>query len=209
MLSKMLMRKSSGPSTLSFLSSATSTSSTITIPATAAIGDLAVLYDLTYTFDTQVYPTIVTPTGWTQVNVAQDYDTTNMYYFSSNLSMKILTSGDSGSAITGMTAYSDIKLMQVFRLNTPIVSNTMEDLVNSYCWYPDDVRVVQTVPYVTLTAIASATWGNTWYDGTISGGGGQVHLGYKIFNSNPVEVTVAASTASDCDFLQSVSIEVT
>ena len=48
-------------------SSASSASSTISVPGTALAGDVAVIFDTSYNTSVTL-PTAVTPTGWTQQN---------------------------------------------------------------------------------------------------------------------------------------------
>ena len=79
-----------------------SLAATITISANTQVGDIAVL------FDTSTNTTDVTPSGWTSINGAT---TTGIR---TNISYKVLTSGDPGSTITGM-AGTTRKTMVVFR----------------------------------------------------------------------------------------------
>jgi len=96
-----------GFSSLAFVDSATSTASTITIPAGASIGDVAVLFDYAYRGGSP--PTLVTPTDWT--SIGEDNQTTARI----NMSYKILGTGEPGSSITGMNgATSNNKVMFVF-----------------------------------------------------------------------------------------------
>jgi hypothetical protein len=90
-----------------------SNSTTITIPATAQVGDLCVLYDVTAVNDANV-----TPTGWT--SIISNNDT-----FENNFSYRLLTSGEPGSSVTGQTGgqYS-IKIMMVFRPSVAVTITT-------------------------------------------------------------------------------------
>jgi hypothetical protein len=87
---------------ISLISSVTAGTTTIVITATAQVGDIAVL------FDTSTTTTDVTPSGWTSINGAT---TTGIR---TNISYRILTSGDAGSTITGM-AGTTRKVMLLFR----------------------------------------------------------------------------------------------
>ena len=82
---------------------ATAATTTIVIPATAEVGDIAVL------FDTSTTTTDVTPSGWTTINNAT---TTGIR---TNISYKVLTSGEPGSTITGMAGNAR-KILQVYRV---------------------------------------------------------------------------------------------
>lgn len=92
--------------------SATSTASTITIPAAAAIDDFAVLFD----FSTTTTNTI--PSGWTSIN---GVTTTGIR---TNISYKKLVSGDPGSSITGM-AGTTRKILLIVKGNSAISSVTV------------------------------------------------------------------------------------
>jgi hypothetical protein len=98
-----------GAPDMTFITSATSSVSTITIPSTAAVGDIAVLFDYSTT------TTDTTPTGFTQVNTATTTGirTSNSY--------KILVTGDSGASITGM-AGTTRKIIAIFRPATTVRS---------------------------------------------------------------------------------------
>jgi hypothetical protein len=93
------------PPTLSFVASATSTASTITIPATATTGDIAVL------FDTSTTTTLTVPSGWSQNNSASTSGIRTTY------SYRVLTSGQAGTSVTGM-AGTTRKVMLVFRASS-------------------------------------------------------------------------------------------
>ena len=89
--------------------SVTGTASTITIPAAAAVGDYAVL------FDTSTTTTNTIPSGWTSINGA----TTSG--IRTNVSYKRLLSGDPGSSITGM-AGTTRKILLIVKGNSDITS---------------------------------------------------------------------------------------
>ena len=112
---------------LSYLTYAVSNSSTITIPASVAVGYLAVLFDHAYDRDTTppidaVIPTTVVPSGWTSIkNTTADSSTTKSRGISS---YRIIQSGDAGSSITGMNDNGEDKVMLIFAASRPIVSVT-------------------------------------------------------------------------------------
>jgi hypothetical protein len=102
-----------------FVNSATSSTSAITIPADAAIGDVCIYLDSAQS-TTATAPTSVTPTGFTLQNTASNSTTTGLTMTSS---YKILVSGDPGSSVTGMNgSASNNKIVLVFRPNVPISS---------------------------------------------------------------------------------------
>jgi hypothetical protein len=86
--------------TVTYIDTAESNTSSITIPSTAQVGDLAVLYDFAVTTGT-VAPTSVTPSGWTKISVS-DVSLTTTPAMRGTIHWKFLVSGDPGSTITGM-----------------------------------------------------------------------------------------------------------
>jgi hypothetical protein len=89
---------------MEYITRATSNSTAITIPATAAVGDFAILFDRS----TSITDTI--PSGWTSINAV----TTGG--IRSNISYKKLVLGDPGASISGMT--NSTKVLMIFRSNT-------------------------------------------------------------------------------------------
>jgi hypothetical protein len=100
---------------LSYLTSAQSALTTITIPATAQIGDLAVFIDAANTGFIGA-PSLVTPSGW---NLLFNL-TLSTWRFAGH--WKILTAGEPGANITGMAGgiTAEEKIMHVFRPVTPL-----------------------------------------------------------------------------------------
>jgi len=109
---------SSFPSNFTYTNYATTTTSSITIPADAKIGDIAFLFD-TPVNSTSTAPSNVVPSGWTQIytGFGGTVDASRQ-----TVSYKILQSGDAGSSITGMTGESFRKAMLVFTPDQPINS---------------------------------------------------------------------------------------
>ena len=108
------------PTGVEFVQSVTTLTSTIVIPATALVGDIAVLFDMSTTITNTV------PSGWTSISgVAATGIRTNISY-------RVLTSGQPGATISGM-AGTTRKIMMLFRgasltptisLSTPGVQST-------------------------------------------------------------------------------------
>lgn len=90
----------------------TSTTSNITIPSTAKVGDLALLFDMSTTV------TDTSPSGWTSVTKAT---TTGIRQ---NISRKTLVAGDIGATITGMGG-TNRKILMLFRPNGPVTTLTV------------------------------------------------------------------------------------
>lgn len=112
--------------TITFLTSAVSSASTITIPSTAQEGDVAFLFDNGYNA-TSSAPTLVTPTGWTLASAATGFvnDAGNVSV-AGRCSYKILTSSDPETTITGINGGAgNRKIMLVFRPNFTVTTLTL------------------------------------------------------------------------------------
>ena len=96
---------------VNFVTSTTSQTSTITIPATAAAGDIAILVDYGYLTSTTA-PTAVTPTNWTSITTTSNTTSPAQRI---NVSYKTLIAGDPGSTITGINTTSMRKTMIIYR----------------------------------------------------------------------------------------------
>ena len=110
-----------------FVASATSTTSTISIPASSNVGDFAVLFDSSRDVFT---PITVVPSGWSSISNVSESNILSLSSIRSIVSYKSLVSGDPGSSITGMDAGlfgTDRKIIMVFRPNFSVqnTSNTM------------------------------------------------------------------------------------
>lgn len=91
------------------------TTTTITIPATAAVGDIVVLFDRA-TNSGLGAPNAVTPAGWTQLTTLAVSSSGGS--FRSSILYKVLVAGDPGSTITGMNrlgAGGMTKMTTIFR----------------------------------------------------------------------------------------------
>ncbi len=117
--SSMMMAGSGAPMLLTLMTAitASSTSSSITIPATAQAGDIAVFSQ--YAFSSGGTPTAVEFSGATTVNnIAGGPSTVRRVM----ISYKVLTSGDIGAALTGMNSSSNLKSVRIIRPSKPITS---------------------------------------------------------------------------------------
>lgn len=106
---------------MSFVASANSSSSTITIPGTAVAGDFAVLIDCAVDNTAGGSVSGVTPSGWTNVafTTVSSSDTVRTM-----TSYRILTAGQPGTSITGMNSDYEKKFILVFRPSTSIITAT-------------------------------------------------------------------------------------
>lgn len=96
---------------VNYVTSANSTTNTITIPASAQVGDIAILIDYGYLTSTTA-PTTVIPSGWTSIVTASN---TTSPAQRSCISYKTLVSGDPGASITGMNTTNMRKTMLIYR----------------------------------------------------------------------------------------------
>jgi hypothetical protein len=111
--------RGSGKRTFTPIATATSTSGTISTPASTKVGDLLILADLSYR--ATLSPTAVTPAGFTSIMTGTI--TYNSNYYRSNVSYGLATANGTYS-ITGMDATTDNKALLVIRPSSPIVSVT-------------------------------------------------------------------------------------
>lgn len=207
MLTKRIMCRKEN--TLSYITSTNSTTANITISSSAAIGDIAVLLDTGWNAGSV---TSVVPSGWTTIsNITASYVMTGR----SILSYKVLTSGNPGSSITGMTAtYNLGKEMLIFRPTSPISSVTVADLgeegVGSGT--PADQTVgINPLSYIVIGGGGSYSdtivWDSTWYTSSITIA--TQRLAYKIFNSSPASTSIGTTTSATAIILQSCALVIT
>jgi hypothetical protein len=180
------------PYTLSFVASAESAAATITIPSSAAVGDLAVLFDYATGNPT---PTDVVPTNWTGVATA---NSTNLNRL--RVSYKIIAGGEPGSSVTGMDSTAEDKVMLVFRGDVPINTVTASTW-NAECTAgnPADQSVTalsQDTPLIVL-GMAAINAGTAAFDvqtpaftTTVANSEADILAGYRIYNASPVSHTI-------------------
>lgn len=208
MLAHRLRRVRQVPKTLAYTSLyATSTASTITIPATAQAGDLAVLYDLARNIIGT--PTLVTPSGWTTLS-----DLTGGTG-AAVLSYKILVAGDPGGTVTGMDGTSaDAKSLVVFRATPTLAGVAVQDLGEEYTTGNPGAQTkaaVTAYPYVVYGGCgglsALPTWASAWYSNT--GSMGYQRYAWQIFNASGESRSVDCNDSGTGTFLQSCVLRVT
>lgn len=203
------------PLELTFVASAITTSgANITIPATAQIGDVAVLVDRAST--NLSAPASVTPTGWTAVNNLTNTGTSQPRQ---NLSMKTLVSGDPGLAITGMNGgNNNSKLMLVFRPSKPATFAAQDVAGQATTAAPTNQTVNASSSVKTLIVFAAYGSGSAQSVSTKSfspsadaeiASGTALYLAYKIYNSNPADVTVSMVDSGNSNLMQSFYVEAT
>lgn len=192
MLPKMLLRAGILIPTLSFNTSASSTSSTITIPAGAEIGDIAVLFDYAGNSNTTI-PSTVVPSGWTSVSNQSSNTTAATRAI---VSYKKLVSGDPGASITGMNGgFFNAKQILVFSPSSGISTVTVAGLAETIADAAPAAQSVaaQTLNYVVIGCASNRayapSWTSTWYDATLAQSS-RKEFGYKLFNSSPASVSM-------------------
>lgn len=194
--------------TLAFVANATSSAATITIPAAAQAGDLAVLYDLARNVIAS-YPTLVTPSGWTTLLDLQGNGNT-----SSILSYKILEAGDPGATITGMDGNSaDAKSLVVFRATPSLAGVTVLESAEQYtAGNPDaQAKTAQSAyPYLVYGVCGGVSALPTWvsWDPATASIGYQ-RYGWKFFNDNAASCSVDCGDSGTGTFLKSCILMVT
>jgi hypothetical protein len=197
--------------TLTFVDSATSTGTTITIPAGAQEGDIAVLADFQVTGSG---PTLVTPTNWTNI-----VDTANAFSLLAT-SYRELPSGAGGTNVTGMTvAGGEVcsKVMLVFRPDSSASAITPSAFNEETTGGNPAEQTVsasgQAVPLIVLGILAAENTTNPAFstaspafDDTVPSN--DLRFGYKIYNSSPADHTIDMADLSAGNFLQSGYIRV-
>jgi hypothetical protein len=189
-----------GLTSITFVNSAISNAATITVPAAAQTGDVAILFDVAES-TTGTPPSDVVPTNWTGIT------TTTFVNSAGNgqrcrISYKILTGGDPGASITGMngTARND-KVMLVVRGNVAATAVSAEDwtLVGEEtdpASQTVNASTLGTAPLVVFgmanarlsTAVFSTA--SPAFDATVADGTADLLAGYKIYDSAPADHTI-------------------
>lgn len=190
---------------LSYVTYATTTSQTITIPASSQVGDIAVYVNRASGIVT--IPTTVVPSGWTSVsNVTATYTRSIIAY-------KILVTGNPGSSVTVMNDTYDSTVMFIFRPTTTITSLSYASLNEQGVDTDPTAQTVtaQGTPYIVIGACgsnATCTFNTSWPTATqiINSTSCYVRLGYYIFNSNSSDVTVDMADAGSRNILQSFAL---
>lgn len=192
--------------TMSFVDSAISNAATITIPATAQAGDLAVLFD--QAINTAGTPTEATPTNWTKLSSVA------FGIARGSNSYKILAEGEPGSIITGMDGNSsEAKVMFVFRGNVPITTVTPESPWHAQGSSADPggstvLASGNAVPLVVVGACmsdagnAEFSTASPAFDAEVEDAAGRNNAGYKIYNSSPADHSIDMADLGGHNFLQ-------
>ena len=147
------------PTIVNLGGSATSLTTTITVPSTVKQGDLLVLAD----FSTTVTDT--TPSGWTQ---ASGVTTTGIR---TNISYKIATAADVGATVTGM-AGTTRKVLTTYQGNYPFTSVRLSPTITSQATVATPTNQTITMSGIRAPIIAFAVYAATGAIGTRGWSGG-------------------------------------
>jgi hypothetical protein len=203
---------------ISFVTSAANDNSvTITIPASAQVGDVAVLFDVAEN-TTSCIPADVIPTDWTGIITGSYVNTSGGNGVRCRISRKILTSGDPGTTITGLNGslYED-KVMLVFRGNVAVstvndIDWALEGTSSNPAAQTVNASTLGTAPLVVLgmaqarDSTAAFSTASPAFDATILNTDSDMRAGYKIYNSSPADHTIDMNDLSD-NFLGSGLLE--
>lgn len=191
MLAQMLRRHAPPKVSLSYRTSATSTSSSITIPSGAEVGDIAVLFDFAGSSNTTI-PTSVVPSGFTSASNKSSSTTAGTRAI---VSYKKLVSGDPGASITGMNGgLFNTKRILIFSPSSPISTIMLGDVQETIT---DSAPAEQTVssddpPYLVIGAASTRSytpsWTAAWYDDSFSQT--RTLFAYKLFNASFDDVSI-------------------
>lgn len=195
--------------TLSFVDSATSTGETITIPAGAQEGDVAVLFD--WSQQLYVAATELVPTGF--ISIDQDSVSDLIQPDTSVVaSYRELGSGEGGSSVTGMNHSINRKVMLVFRPSAPISSITITGKTSELT---NNDPAAQTSPAGSspLVKVAVSASNNSASFTTEIPTMNKVSVssmvaGYLIYNSSPQSQQVDRNDDAWGNWLMSCNIEV-
>jgi hypothetical protein len=197
---------------ITFVDSATSTSSTITIPAAAQAGDVAILFD--YAQASSGIPTDIVPTGWTGIITATSAQ------LRSRISYKILAAGEPGTSVTGLDGDVEDKVMLVFRGNIAATAVSAEDWALECTSANPSSQTVNastlgTAPLVVLgmaahtAATAAFSTASPAFDATVLNSDSDIIAGYKIYNSGPADHSVDMNDLGSFNALGSGFLELT
>lgn len=197
---------------LTFVTSATSTSASVTIPVSAATGDVAFLFDYSWETDgNQVFE--VVPSGWTKIDGAA---VTSPEAARGTLFYRVLEAGDPGAHVSGMNNEGEDKVMLVFRPERA-VSTVAAAGTNIQATKDNPASQViaagSGTAYVAI-AVAAAREGDPSYTTespafTATVTADAAKASYKIYNESGAAHTVDIGDSGYTNFLASLRLEVT
>ena len=184
---------------LSFVDSATSLNSdAITVPGTAAVGDIAILFDVAVNLSTTT-PTNVVPSGWSSLTT---YAHNSSAFFRNTISYKKLASGEPGSSVTGMNDDNEAKVMLIFRANESTLTAFDIDTDDGITALTAQTITSSggTVPLIALgmkTSYGGSVATLTGFDGAVTPGNSNIELTAGYSTQTETAANVTASTVDD------------
>ena len=196
-----LMGSYGGAALTSFTLFSETTSNAVTIawPVSVQAGDVAVLFDESYTI-TLPSPTPVTPTDFSSILDL----TANISFYKPqcNISWKILTGTEAGD-ITGLAVHSDVKkVLYIFRPNVPATSVTIGSLhaeqtggdpAAQLCAASGGTSPLAVLGFATSSSSSANpvfTTASPAFTSEIATADGNGLAGYKIYEASPVDHTI-------------------
>jgi len=205
--------------TLSFVASATSSATSITLPAGIQAGDIIALWDKAASINAT--PTTIIPTGFTSVgNIFNSVPSSLTYLARSIMSYKIASGSEGGASIAGMSSDGIVhKIAMVFRPNFTPSTATPKSVGGEVTVNNPASQTVSassgTVPLIvfgfygqTNNAISPRTFSPS-EDGEISTST-ICFAKYKIYNgaATPANHSVDMDDEGDLNILQSFYLEI-
>lgn len=200
--------------TLSLFASAVSSSSaTVTMPASVASNDLAIVCD--YCFDT-VTPTEVVPSGFTLFGTSLTQ--TVGVNIRRVLSYKVLAGSEGGSSLTGMNSgFTRNKSILVFRSSVAGTWGTPQDIAEfldagnptSQTINVGSAPLVAVAYYNVLSGTLSPRSFSPSEDAEVTVDGTIAYAKYKIYNSSPSNITVDSEDEGNGNHLSSFYVAFT
>lgn len=185
---------------LSFVTSALSGTQNITIPASAAEGDIAILFDMALNFAGGGAPAEVVPAGFTKPTGGSFTLLGSTYAIRETISYKVLGASDPGSSVTGqLGGVYNSKIMLVFRPSDTLTGTTLADLATEGTESDPAQQTVNasggTAPLLVLASYASEGAGGTdtfspAADAQVVDGSDILRVSYRIDNTSPSDTDV-------------------
>lgn len=182
---------------LSFVASAVSNAATVIVPGSAAVGDLAVLFDCGAVSSFGSVPN-VDPAGYTRIfeqGVALGFSSSRAV-----VNYRVLGVGEAGSSISGINATRNNKVLFVFRPSRALASVTPSVWTGHSTSGDPDPRPVSgsagTPPLLVLGmaacdgATAAFSTASPAFSATVATATPALIAGYKIYNSAPADHTI-------------------
>jgi hypothetical protein len=209
------------PTSVSFVASVGVDATTITIPATAQAGDIAIFWDAAADSTSFSTPINTSISGWTKV-ISQYFNTGaggSGDQQQQQVFIKILTSGDVGSTITGSSVNTATgarrKIIAVFRgtsisANSSINNYTFNGFTSEYSSAtPANKTITSSSGKTPSIAIALYRIGGSpstysfspTQDGSQNGGLDTTLMYWKMYNSSPSNITIGMTDGGNLNYL--------